>query len=109
MKEDLRNVTHSFALHALRQTPNKVPTPPLIMCIILLLSLFFRVVDPDPNGSTTDFGRQDPGSHCKWGSVSRRAKITRKNRIKRRNHVLKGRMFFLFSLDFLRGGLSINK
>jgi hypothetical protein len=24
MKEDLRNVTHSFALHALRQTPNKV-------------------------------------------------------------------------------------
>jgi hypothetical protein len=25
MKEDLRNVTHSFALHALRQTPNKVP------------------------------------------------------------------------------------
>ena len=24
MKEDLRNVTHSFALHALRQTPNRV-------------------------------------------------------------------------------------
>ena len=24
MKEDLRNVSHSFALHALRQTPNKV-------------------------------------------------------------------------------------
>jgi hypothetical protein len=24
MHEDLRNVTHSYALHALRQTPNRV-------------------------------------------------------------------------------------
>jgi hypothetical protein len=52
MKEDLRNVTHSFALHALRQTPNKVPS---IICVIILLSLFSSVVEPDPCGSGSEW------------------------------------------------------
>jgi hypothetical protein len=42
MKEDLRNVTHSFALHALRQTPNKVRYLQLCVVILLLFSFFLN-------------------------------------------------------------------
>jgi hypothetical protein len=63
MKEDLRNVTHSFALHALRQTPNKVRYHQLCVSyrLILLLSLFFQCCGI---GSVWIRIRMNP--HCFW-------------------------------------------
>jgi hypothetical protein len=82
MKEDLRNVTHSFALHALRQTPNKVRYLQLYaFCSAFFPVLWNRIrVEPDPNGSTTDCGRKDPVSHWEFSSGSRRGKMTLKKK-----------------------------
>jgi hypothetical protein len=52
MKEDLRNVTHSFALHALRQTPNKVrylgPQVILVGKIQILIGIRIQEGKNDP-------------------------------------------------------------